>query len=59
MELLCSHDLALRLGAIEPENLAQHREMKRAGHMLIRDELCEPLFWPIVGAPTPVSLRSS
>lgn len=51
MELLCTRDLALRLGAIEPETPAATRELKRAGHMLLRDiETNDPLFWPVVGA---------
>lgn len=46
MELRCSRDLALRLGAIEPANIEGHRQMKKAGHLLIRDEAGSALFWP-------------
>lgn len=46
MELRCSRDLALWLGAIEPTNLDHHKELKLAGHMLIRDGTGAALFWP-------------
>lgn len=47
LELRCSRDLALRLGAIGPETIAHHRELKAAGHMLVRDtETSWPMFWP-------------
>jgi len=46
-ELRCTRDLALRLGAIGPETIAHHRELKHAGHMLVRDtETSWPMFWP-------------
>ena len=49
LELLCPRALALWLGAVEPINMAHHRELKRAGHMLLRDiETSEPMFWPLV-----------
>jgi hypothetical protein len=37
IELLCSRDLALRLGAVVPETVKHHRELRDAGHLLIRD----------------------
>lgn len=46
VELRCSRDLALRLGAVGPETIAHHREMKNAGHLLVRDERAWPMFWP-------------
>jgi hypothetical protein len=47
-ELLCSRDLALRLGAIVPETTKRHRELRDAGHMLIRDgQTGWALFWPL------------
>ena len=46
MELRCSRALALLLGAINPESIEEHRQMKKAGHLLIRDEAGSPLFWP-------------
>lgn len=47
MELRCSRDLALRLGAIEPESVLQHRLLNYAGkHILIRaTDTSQPLFW--------------
>lgn len=46
IELRCSRDLALWLGAIGPETMAHHREMKRAGHLLVRDiKTAWPMFW--------------
>lgn len=47
MELRCSRDLALRLGAVVPETTKRHREMRDAGDLLVRD--CETgwaMFWP-------------
>jgi hypothetical protein len=47
MELRCSRDLALRLGAIEPANVEAHKELKKAGHLLVRDgETNTAMFWP-------------
>lgn len=46
-ELRCSRDLAIWLGAIGPETVKHHRELKAAGHILVRDrETSWPLFWP-------------
>jgi len=46
-ELLCSRDIALRLGAIVPETTRHHRELRDAGHMLVRDgQTGEAAFWP-------------
>jgi hypothetical protein len=47
MELRCSRDLALRLGAIEPADIDQHKSLKKAGHLLVRDgETGAAMFWP-------------
>jgi hypothetical protein len=47
IEVRCTRDLALRLGAIGPETVAHHRELKKEGHMLVRDtRTAWPLFWP-------------
>lgn len=47
MELRCSRDLAFWLGAIGPETMVQHKELKNAGHMLVRDPATSrPMFWP-------------
>ena len=46
LELRCSRDLALRLGAVTPETTKHHREMRDAGHLLVRD--CQTgwaMFW--------------
>lgn len=54
MELRCSRDLALRLGAIEPVSLDQHKEMKKAGLLLMRDgETGAAMFWPWAALTTP------
>lgn len=46
-ELRCTRDLALRLGAIGPETIAHHRELRDAGHMLVRDgQTSWAMFWP-------------
>lgn len=47
-ELLCSRDLAIRLGAIVPETVRHHRELRDAGDLLVRD--CRTglaMFWPL------------
>jgi hypothetical protein len=51
IELRCSRDLALRLGAIGPDNVAHHRQLRDAGHLLVRDYQLPtwPLFWPWIG----------
>lgn len=53
-ELFCSRDLALWLGALQPQTPEQHLEMKRAGCMLLRVPTGQALFWPMVrdGAKT-------
>lgn len=46
-ELRCSRDLALRLGAIGPETIAHHRQLRDEGHMLVRDGRTGwAMFWP-------------
>lgn len=49
MELRCSFDLAIRLGAISVTTVQEHREMKNAGHLLVRcpATMCVA-FWPWV-----------
>lgn len=53
MELRCSRDLALHLGAIEPETLDEHKQLRDAGfHLLVRDpETSAPMFWLWHGKP--------
>ncbi len=48
IELRCSRELALLLGAIAPQTLREHRQMRDAGHLRVRDGRCmvSPLFWP-------------
>lgn len=48
MELRCSHELALLLGAIEPHSIDHHKELKHAGFMLVRDDAGAALFWPVI-----------
>lgn len=48
MELRCTRDLALALGAIKPINVAHHRDLKSQDTILVRDEFCAPLFWPLM-----------
>lgn len=46
MELRCSRDLALRLGAVAPETTRHHREMRDAGDLLVRDgQTGWAMFW--------------
>jgi hypothetical protein len=47
VELRCSRDLALRLGAITPETVKHHLALRDAGHLLVRDKTTGwPMFWP-------------
>ena len=47
MELRCTRDIALRLGAVVPETTAHHRQLRDAGHMLVRDgQTGWAMFWP-------------
>lgn len=47
IELRCSRDLALRLGAVGPETIAHHKRMRDAGDLLVRDTRTSwPMFWP-------------
>ena len=47
MELRCSGNLAVRLGAIVPQSPRHHRQLRDAGLLLVRDrETAFPLFWP-------------
>lgn len=60
MELRCPRELALRLGAIAPLDIAAHKELKNAGHILVRDpESAEPVFWPWASEAMAISVRSS
>lgn len=61
MELRCSRDLALRLGAIGPETIAHHKQLRAAGHILVRDrETSWPMFWPVaLSKEDMVAARSS
>lgn len=59
IELRCSRDLAIRLGAIAPDTAEHHRQLRDAGkHMLIRDTTTSwPMFWALV--PEQLSTKSS
>lgn len=48
MELHCSYDLALRLGAIVPDNARHHRQLRDTGIcLLMRDPRAGvAMFWP-------------
>jgi hypothetical protein len=47
LEVRCSRDLALSLGAILPETISHHKSLRDAGHLVVRDrETSWPLFWP-------------
>lgn len=45
LELRCSRDLALRLGAVQALTSVEHKRMKIEGYLVIRDEFAQPLFW--------------
>lgn len=57
MELRCSLDLAMWLGAICPDNPDHHRALKKAGHMLVRDiDTSWPMFWPLIASDVPADV---
>lgn len=60
IELRCSHDLALWLGAIEPHDVLHHRALKANGvSLMLRDPLTlQVMFWPLVSG-TEVTRASS
>lgn len=46
IELRCSRDLALRLGAVGPETVAHHKALRDRGDLLVRDTITSwPMFW--------------
>ena len=53
IELRCTRDLALRLGAIVPDTVDHHRQLRDSGQYLqVRDtETGWPLFWLWMGSP--------
>lgn len=60
LELRCSRDLALRLGAVAPLSVGHHRELFAAGGLLVRDPVTAwPLFWPWQTSSAPEPTRSS
>lgn len=60
IELRCSRDLALKLGAISPDSVAHHKAMREAGHLMVRDTITSwPLFWPWVGDDLKLLPKSS
>lgn len=50
IELRCQHDLARWLGAIEPQDVQQHRALKAgAASLMVRDPITLlVMFWPLV-----------
>lgn len=52
VELRCPAELALKLGALNPRDLEQHRQFRASGHyMLVRDPVTLlPMFWEIIRA---------
>lgn len=60
MELRCSHDLALWLGAIEPQNIGHHRALRAgAASLMVRDPVTLlVMFWPLVSG-SEITLSSS
>lgn len=53
IELRCSRELALWLGAFEPSSPAHHRELRASGqYMMLRDRITlRPMFWLYMGQP--------
>lgn len=49
-ELRCSRELGLRLGAIEPNTIENHKRLRASGLcLLLRDPVTLlPMFWPLI-----------
>lgn len=61
IEVRCSGQLAIRLGAIPPATVAEHKQLRDAGFILIRDrDTAYPMFWPwAVNVADEIATRSS
>lgn len=47
LELRCSADVVHCLGVLEPKDLSEHRKLRDAGHLLVRDhQTLSAFFWP-------------
>jgi hypothetical protein len=60
IELRCSRpDLARWLGAVTPETMAEHKELRRRGDLVVRCTYAgiDPMFWAWV--VDPITARSS
>ena len=58
LELRCSADVVHHLGVLHPQTLSEHRKLRDAGHLLVRDhETMSAFFWPWVEEE--LSVRSS
>lgn len=59
MELLCSRDLAIKLGALVPDSLEHFKHLRGLGYMRVRDPATgQPMFWPQQISPY-AAMRSS
>lgn len=59
LELRCSADVVHCLDVLQPQTLSEHRKLRDAGHLLVRDhETMSAFFWPWVEEHA-VSERSS
>ncbi len=59
LELHCSANVIHRLGVLQPQTVSEHRKLRDAGHLLVRDhETMSAFFWPWIEEPA-VSERSS
>lgn len=48
-ELRCSAEIVPHLGVLEPRTVDEHRKLRDAGHILVRDhETMSAFFWPLV-----------
>jgi len=46
MELICHRALAVKIGAVDPLTMDEHRQLRDQGALLIRDpDTSSPLFW--------------
>lgn len=47
LELHCSAEIVHCLGVLEPANVDEHRKLRDAGHLLVRDhQTMSAFFWP-------------
>jgi len=60
VNLMCSRELALKIGAVEVLSAHQFRAIRASGAIVVRDpETLQPLLWPIIPGSQLLTARST